>query len=74
MKYIKRMIEAKLIESSKTFKSVLVTGARQVGKSTVLKNVFPGYKYVSLDDPFLEEQAKSVPAKRRTKRRSAPVV
>lgn len=59
MEYIKRKIEEKLLASSKTFKAVLLTGARQVGKSTVLKNVFPGYKYVSLDDPFLEEQAKT---------------
>ena len=59
MKYIKRKIEEKLLTSSKTFKAVLLTGARQVGKSTVLKNVFPNYKYVSLDDPFLEEQAKT---------------
>ena len=59
MRYIARKIEKKLLESSKTFKAVLLTGARQVGKSTVLKNVFPDYKYVSLDDPFLEEQAKT---------------
>ena len=59
MKYITRKIEKKLLASSKTFKAVLLTGARQVGKSTVLKTVFPDYKYVSLDDPFLEEQAKT---------------
>ena len=59
MKYITRKIENKLLGSSKTFKAVLLTGARQVGKSTVLKNIFPAYKYVSLDDPFLEEQAKT---------------
>ncbi|MGN1117223.1 MAG: ATP-binding protein [Acutalibacteraceae bacterium] len=59
MEYIKRKIEDKLITASKTFKAVLLTGARQVGKSTVLKSKFPDYKYVSLDDPFLEEQAKT---------------
>ena len=59
MEYIKRKIEDKLIASAKTFKAVLLTGARQVGKSTVLKNKFPDYRYVSLDDPFLEEQAKT---------------
>ena len=57
MEYIKRAIENKLEEASKTFKAVLLTGARQAGKSTVLKKLFPGYRYVSLDDPFLEEQA-----------------
>ena len=59
MEYIKRQIEDKLIASAKTFKAILLTGARQVGKSTVLKNKFPDYRYVSLDDPFLEEQAKT---------------
>ena len=58
MEYIKRSIEHKLLETSKTFKSVLLTGPRQVGKSTLLKNTFPGRKYVSFDDPFLEQQAK----------------
>ena len=38
--------------------AVLVTGARQVGKSTLLKKVFAGRKYVALDDPFMEQQAR----------------
>ncbi len=57
MAYIHRSIEERLVKASETFKAVLVTGPRQVGKSTVLKKVFPDRKYVSLDDPFLEEQA-----------------
>ena len=58
MKYIERALEKKLLEVIKNYKSVLITGSRQVGKSTLLKNIFPDYKYVSLDDPFLEQQAK----------------
>ena len=58
MVYIHRSIEEKLKKSADTYKSVLVTGPRQVGKSTLLKKVFKGRKYVSLDDPFLEQQAK----------------
>lgn len=30
---------------------ITLTGPRQSGKSTLLKNSFPGYKYVSLEDP-----------------------
>ena len=56
--YIPRHLEKRLLKSSETYKAVLVTGARQVGKSTLLKTMFPERKYVSLDDPFLEEQAK----------------
>lgn len=58
MEYISRAMESRLIKYSETYKAVLVTGARQVGKSTLLKKVFPGRRYVSLDDPFMEEQAK----------------
>ena len=57
-KYINRAIEQKLLESAKNYKAVLVTGSRQVGKSTLLKKLFPDRKYVTLDDPFLEQQAK----------------
>lgn len=58
MDYISRSMESRLKKYSRTYKAVLVTGARQVGKSTLLKKVFPERRYVSLDDPFLEEQAK----------------
>ena len=60
MKYIKRALESNLRQSAKTYKAVLLTGARQVGKSTLLKHLFKKeYKCISLDDPFLEEQAKT---------------
>ena len=58
MDYIARALEKRLYKYEKTYKAVLITGARQVGKSTLLKKVFPDRKYVSLDDPFLEQQAK----------------
>ena len=58
MNYIPRALENRLYKYEKTYKAILVTGARQVGKSTLLKKVFPNRKYVSLDDPFLEQQAK----------------
>ncbi|WP_027119458.1 ATP-binding protein [[Mycoplasma] testudinis] len=49
---IKRTIQEKIIESIKTYPITLVTGARQVGKSTIcyeLKNLM-GFTYVSLDN------------------------
>lgn len=49
--YIKREIEAKLDSYLKQFKVVLVTGAQQVGKTTMLRHHLPTeYEYVSLDD------------------------
>lgn len=58
MEYIRRSMEDRLEKAAQTFKAVLVTGPRQVGKSTLLKHLFPGQKYISLDDPFLEQQAR----------------
>lgn len=49
MIYKKRHIESKLREYSKYFKVILVTGARQVGKSTLLKHVFPELKTIVFD-------------------------
>ena len=61
MVYIKRSIEDLVKSSDKTFKCVLVTGARQTGKSTMLKALFPDKKYVPIDDPFIEDQANENP-------------
>lgn len=61
MKYITRHIENMLKNSDKTFKCVLLTGARQTGKSTLLRTLFPDKKYIPLDDPFVEEQANDNP-------------
>lgn len=62
MEYIKRAIEDVAEHSRQTFKCVLITGARQVGKSTLVKNLFPELRRVSFDDQFLEEQAQTNPA------------
>ena len=39
MKYITRELERKFLSMSSVFKAVMVTGARQVGKSTMLKKL-----------------------------------
>ncbi len=61
MEYISRAIENIVINSDKTFKSILVTGARQTGKTEMIKKLFPDRKYVLLDDPFIEDQAVNNP-------------
>ena len=49
--YIEREIEATLQKYVKQFKVVLVTGARQTGKTTLLKHVLgDDFNYVTLDD------------------------
>lgn len=48
--YIHRTLEAKFLKMSTFFKAVLVTGSRQVGKTTMLKHLSENRTYVSLDD------------------------
>ena len=43
------------------FPAIVVTGARQVGKSTFLKRLFPHHDYVSLDSPMVAEEAETHP-------------
>ena len=50
-KDIARTMAAKVQELSRNFPCVMVTGARQVGKSTLLRSLLPeGMRYVTLDD------------------------
>ena len=58
MAYIRRAIEAHFLRMLGQYKAVLVTGARQVGKSTLLHEICPDRPYVTLDDPWMEEQAR----------------
>ncbi len=47
---IEREITAKIRNMAEKFPVITLTGARQCGKSTLLKNSFPEYRYVSLED------------------------
>jgi len=59
--YIKRHIEDVLTSAVKEKGALCVTGARQVGKSTVLKTLFAEHKELSLDDTRLQRIAKEQP-------------
>ena len=61
MNYITRHMESTVKNADRTFKALLVTGARQVGKSTILQHTFPQRTYVTFDDPLLLAQAKNEP-------------
>lgn len=59
---IKREIEEKFKELSKTRKVVLLTGARQIGKSTFIKSIMEKDRtYVTLDDLALRDLAQNDP-------------
>ena len=63
MEYIKRDIERKFLHMSSAFKAVMVVGARQVGKSTMLKHLAENQDrtYVTMDDTQLRGFAQSEP-------------
>lgn len=59
--YIPRHMEKAIAKIEKMFGSVLITGARQVGKTTLLKRVKPNFSYVTLDDPIMLRSAVEEP-------------
>ena len=69
MAYIKRAVEDTIARVSKMFPVLLVTGPRQVGKTTLLQRMAEAQqsegierKYVTLDDPDVRYLAKHDPA------------
>ena len=60
--YLKRSMASTVRRYSSFFPVVLLTGARQVGKSTLLREIMPkGMRFVSLDDVELAEEAQTRP-------------
>lgn len=60
--YIKRSIEQTITKLSEEFPVIVITGARQVGKSTMLRMIKDeGMNYVSLDDMDVRSLALSDP-------------
>lgn len=64
MKYITRELERKFLKLNDFFKVILVTGARQVGKTTMLKHLAEGSErtYVTMDNAMVRDLAQSDPA------------
>jgi len=61
--YIKRAIEDAVLQVSKSFPVLLLTGPRQVGKTTLLQRLGGSDRnYVTLDDPDVRYLAKTDPA------------
>src|SRR5260370_20563911 len=71
--WIPREIEPRLLRSARTRPVVVLTGARQTGKTSTFRRLFPDHEFVSLDLPTEAEQAEKEP---RTflQRHPAPVI
>ena len=55
--YIKRHIESVISECLQQFPVLLVTGPRQVGKTTLLQHVCKNFGYITFDDPLVLKEA-----------------
>jgi predicted AAA+ superfamily ATPase len=58
---IVREIASLLLEYARSFRSVVIVGPRQSGKTTLAKACFPGKPYVSLENPDMLELANQDP-------------
>jgi len=59
---IKRNLEKSIIELSKHFPVIMLTGPRQVGKTTLLEKISKNREYITLDDLEQRRLAKQDPA------------
>jgi len=66
MEYISRHMEARIMELSRSYSAILLTGPRQAGKTTMLRKLAEkekiGRRYVTLDDLAERDMAKNDPA------------
>src|SRR5690606_2568061 len=59
--FIKRRIDEVIERTKNKFPILAITGPRQSGKTTLLKQLFPEYRYISLEDPNTRQFAESDP-------------
>ncbi len=59
--WIPRDVESWLQRSARTRPVVVLTGARQTGKTSTLQRLFPDHRFISLDLPTEAEQAEKEP-------------
>ncbi|MBR1660751.1 MAG: ATP-binding protein [Acidaminococcaceae bacterium] len=66
MEYISRHMESRILELSRSYSAILLTGPRQAGKTTMLRKLAEkekiGRRYVTLDDLAERDMAKNDPA------------
>ena len=61
--YYPRALQDRWLDASRQFPVLLLTGPRQVGKTTLLRHaVEDGRRHVTLDDPILRAMANEEPA------------
>jgi len=61
--YIPRALTRRLVELAGPFPVVYLTGPRQSGKTTLARNAFPSFRYVSLEETLVRQEATHDPAR-----------
>lgn len=59
--WYERIARSELLELARTFPALVLTGPRQVGKTSLVERCFPYHRYVSLDGATIAEMAESRP-------------
>lgn len=59
--WINRALESRLRAAAKTFPVVVLTGARQVGKTSLCRYLWPDANYITFDVPGMAEMARLAP-------------
>lgn len=53
--------QRRILKLSRHLPAIVITGARQTGKTSLLRELFPNHSYVSLDAPSIAEEAEMDP-------------
>lgn len=59
--FIKRKLSKRILEGAKQVPAIVITGPRQSGKSTLIKELFPHYHYLDMQDANLFDFASKDP-------------
>ncbi len=57
--YIARELETEVVKAAAYYRVIIITGPRQVGKTTMCRHAFAGYKYYNFEDLAMREMAEA---------------
>jgi predicted AAA+ superfamily ATPase len=61
MAFVRRIAEMTLSDAARSFPTIVITGPRHSGKTTLLRHFFSKARYILLEDPDVQLRARSDP-------------